>query len=296
MKTVKLILILSVSLGLFTACNDDENNPTPTGETIPNQENLAQFLAADQAFSQSFISMSQLMLNPEAENLTGRATNCAEFIFAYRKEGDLHITELGFDFGAGCETDEGDFISGSIVATLEGEARQFGAISLSMDNFTFNDTLLNGTLRGALEVDDRGNAYLSGSLTEGIARFSNEDFISLNFEKQFAWVAGRATPEETVDDIFEITGNGDYLSTVAGAEYAYSFDIANPIQFKSECAGLGFPFFSAGNLEIDYSDVGATDTDNFFSINYGSGNCDANVLLNVDGEDIQTELWYFWFL
>ncbi len=279
-----------------SSCKDDGETPNPVDSAVPNEASISQFLAADQAFSQTFIGLSQMVINPEAEELNARATDCAEFLFSYKKEGELHITSLGFDFGQGCETEDGDFISGKVLLTLEGAERQFGAISLELDNFVINDTLLNGKLTGSLIVDEKGRASLRGELSNGFAQYNNGDFISLDFDKQFAWIEGGNTSLIATDDVFEITGEGSYISTVEGSEYAYNFNISTPIEFKSECAEQGLPFFTQGDLEINYSDIGSTSIDNFFSIDYGVGECDADVLLNIDGEEVETQLWRFWFL
>ncbi len=293
MKNFRLTWIFALIGLLFTACDEEgENNVTPTELDNNEQEIVSQFLAADHAFSQTFIAMSQLGLNPETDANGVRSANCPSWIF----EGEEGTLSLGFDYGENCEDQLGNIFSGKILATFEGEEGRFGAMSLIFDNFIYNDTLLNGTLQGTIEVDDDGTSFLTGKLIDGLFKIDDQNSISMSYERRFDWKVGSNTPRNTSDDIFEITGIGEYVSTLEGAEFAFTFESNSPITYKTACAQQGSPYFSDGGLTINYSELGSTSIDQSFSVDYGDGSCDADIVLTINGTSFNTSLQYFWFL
>jgi hypothetical protein len=240
-------------------------------------------IAFNDAFEQLNAAVSsELALDQMTQanwNLSG--TLCATVTLA--PLGAAFPKTLTIDYGNGCIGPDGVTRTGKIVATFSGNFREEGtAINLIFDGYLTgqyalagSDSITNNGTNGS------GDPQFSEVLRDVVISWGTQQIL-WEADLNRTWTDGSETnfTTDTVggtlnmaglrDDVFELTGSasGNDANT-----HPFSLEIATPLVLQTGCG-----FIQQGTLTVSPAnfDDGAVD--------YGTGECDRQATVEVNGE------------
>lgn len=190
---------------------------------------------------------------------------------------------LTIDYGAGCIGQDGKTRKGKIVATFSGNYRNEGtSINLIFDGFMTGQYALAGTdsisNNGA---NGSGNPIFSEVLRDVIISWGTQEILwEANLNRTWAegsetnfttdTVGGTLNMAGLLDDVFELTGSasGNDANT-----HPFTLEISTPLVLQTGCA-----FIKQGTLIVSPANF------NDGNVDYGTGECDRQATIEVDGE------------
>ena len=185
---------------------------------------------------------------------------------------------LTIDYGAGCIGIDGVSRSGKIIAVFDGNFESEGTlVKVSFDDYTNGQYSLVGT-------DSIINTGTNSNGKPTFAEFIRDVTISWNTQQIIweadlnrTWTQGETTDFSTnsstdglTDDVFELTGTaiGNDSNT-----HPFTLEITEALTLSTECRWI-----TGGMLMVNPVNFNAG------TVEYGTGECDQQATIEVDGE------------
>jgi len=194
-------------------------------------------------------------------------SRCAMISF----NSSLTTRVLTIDFGTSdCTGVDGTNRRGQIIITFTGNFLDSG----STHTFTFNNYFVNDNqLTGSKTVtytgtNSSGQPTYAINVSDTLWLGSNNGYLAYNSQRTRTWTQGYNTYKRS-DDVFLISGT----STTREADGSViNATITNPLQVAPTCKWIeaGTISFTDQNHNVEY-------------IDYGSGNCDSEAQLTING-------------
>lgn len=176
------------------------------------------------------------------------------------------------DFGDGCTGHDGKTRSGKIITEYSKRLIMPGAVAATtFDNYHVNDVKVEGT--HTITNQSSGNELKFNVLVDGTLTRPNGNYSDWNSDKTITMVAGLGTPGDLSDDVFNITGNASGIVKIGDITREWSAEITSPLVKKFTCQWL-----VQGTLSFKKG------TQVYGSIDYGTGDCDNQATLIVNGQ------------
>ncbi|PLW92216.1 MAG: hypothetical protein C0592_11890 [Marinilabiliales bacterium] len=173
------------------------------------------------------------------------------------------------DFGTtNCLGNDGRYRRGKVVMNTTGWYRDSGTvITVTPENYYVNDNFVQGTKT----LTNNGH-NTSGNLTYTLqvngTVTTSEGIIYWNSTRQHEWIEGESTVLNPWDDVYLITGSADGTN-VQGEDF--DVVINTPLRVQVGCRWI-----TAGSMTL-------TSGDFTISVDYGSGACDADAVVTING-------------
>ncbi|MCF8366776.1 MAG: hypothetical protein K9H16_13390 [Bacteroidales bacterium] len=183
--------------------------------------------------------------------------------------------EMVIDFGEeNCLCRDGRYRRGKIINTFSGRYRQPGTvITHGFDEYFVNDNKVEGSrVLTNMGYNEDDNMYFTIEIEALITLAEQETTISWNASKVREWVEGSDTPRFRRDDVYLITGSASGLRPSGSG---WTREIIIPLRRELNCR-----FLVSGSIEI------IPDDQPLRLLDYGSGECDNEATITVNGRTI----------
>lgn len=267
-KHLSLVAVFGLAALVLGACNFKKFN----GKNLSATEDMA---LAENLFSDSY------------KQVAGAGQATADSLKAYNDLlagcGTLSITPFDtvtwpktvtLDFGnANCVGNDGRTRRGKIIGVFTNWFRSPGTVvTINFDDYFVNDHELLGT------KTITNNGYNNANHLTYTVSFPNCQIVKPNGAGTVLWSTTRVHEwmegENTFtpyDDVWNITGAANGTSA---EDIDFSLNIVQELNVKYGCRWI-----RSGILDLNIEGI------NTISVNYGSGNCDANAVATYEGED-----------
>ncbi|MCF8278054.1 MAG: hypothetical protein K9J17_15075 [Flavobacteriales bacterium] len=197
--------------------------------------------------------------------------------------GSVFPKTLTLDYGTDCVGPNGTSRGGMIVAVFSGNYGDQGTtIDVSFDNFNKGQYTLAGTYAVTCDAaNGAGNPVFSEVIADGAISWGTQQVL-WNANLNRTWTAGFATnyntPDTTStmgmagvnDDVYELTGTatGNDSNT-----HPFTWETSTALVLQTGCM-----YINQGTLVISPANF------NDGTVDYGTGECDKQATIEVDGE------------
>lgn len=234
-------------------------------------KDLSLFSARDSAFAELIFADVQKIVEDVAKDTDGireRVLCIDEIVVDTLSTPKSILIDFGTDV---CEDGNGVVRQGKIYSTFTGRLRETGTVITT----TFIDYSIDGyEVQGTHTVSNLGlnsseNPYFLVNVDNASITSPDNSFtVSWDSTRQREWISGSETLW-LVDDEYLITGQANGINRFGDP---FEMVITQPLKITFVC-----PWIVSGTIE-------ATPDDNIVRVlNYGSGNCDNNATITVDG-------------
>ena len=272
------VTVFAISLLVLTGCKKfvHQNIKAASNSSVA-------LLAYNDVFTQINQALSSEMALDEMTNTSWNLQGSVCATVMLEPTGLNFPKTLTVDYGAGCIGADGVLRSGKIITVFDGNFRMEGTSMLvSFEDFTTSQYAVSGTdsiYNNGVDVSD--NPLFNHSINNASLTWDSQA-ISWEAELTRTWVAGDTTnyttPDTTStmgfagleDDVFELTGSGDGNDSNG---HPYSWTTTSPLQFQTGCK-----YIQSGNARVTPANF------NQGEIDYGTGECDKQATMEVDGE------------
>ncbi|RAJ15428.1 hypothetical protein [Arenibacter echinorum] len=265
LKNSNLTGWLLMVLLVMGSCNNEEPTSVEEDDTFE----IAELVASDEAdlISEEIANIGEDVYATEEI----RATSKSFFLSNYLPECVTITTvvtndtkETTIDFGEGCDLPNGNLLGGIIrLSYAKDMDAATKAISLSLENFTFNEVAVTG---GATLVrkrsNDNGNPQ-SDAVASYYGVWPDGSVASFTGNRTREWVEGYGSGF-WADNVFLISGKGTYTNKEGDV---YSRETMSSLRRELSCR-----FIVSGFLEVSKNDTTV-------SLDFGDGTCDAKGML-----------------
>lgn len=182
------------------------------------------------------------------------------------------------DYGpTNCTCGDGRQRRGKIITTFTGKYRDAGTvITHTTSNYFVNDYQILGTKTVTnMGTNSSGHLYYNISVSGSVIK-PGGGTITWSSTRVREWIAGESTWVLS-DDVYLITGNGSGTNA-SGTNFTVS--ITSPLRVELSC-----PRIVSGIIELT-PDGKPTRT-----LNYGSGTCDNQATVTINGNTYNITLW-----
>lgn len=263
------ILNLLFVIGLFiVSCNSDDNQQTSriTQEDIVNESKIdASINDVDEIIEGQYLIQSGFVGKINSDSAS-YLPSCATVTSVLNGSN----WTLTIDFGTeGCELSNGNVLKGKIIFSFSNDFEtQTKVISYTFENFYHNDVQLNGN-RSLTRTKTNGNGNPETSFNTNITlTLVNGDIYNRTGVRTTEWTEGYDTPNIKSDDVHLVTGNW----TTTSPNGTMSATITTPLKKLGNCH-----FYVEGVIVFTKNDSEAT-------LDFGSGECDNQATLTINGE------------
>ncbi len=271
MKTKNVLALAALSSCILLACtkNNIANINTVDQETtfeLSTGQAVADNIAEDanSVFMEAAASRN-LMGNNSQTILTTNSVSCANISVTPANGFPKTIT---VDFGNGCTATNGTVRKGKLIVTLSDLVRKTGSTAqITFDNYFVNKFKKEGSITWI----NTSNATAKGwqrKVTDGKITAPDGKFWLHSGMRDAVQIAGAATPNTLLDDVFLITGN--HTVTNAAGKTRNCF-ITAALEKKLACENI-----STGKLRVEGANQTAV-------IDFGNGDCDKLATVTVNG-------------
>lgn len=284
MKNLLLSLLAVVALVLFS-CNKDESTPSnlinSEDEAIVANDAAAEEITEVADYEVDLFSGSTESINQAESSLKTTADfwwgryrlGLPPVITIEKTDGGFPIT-ITLDYGDGTELLNGRVISGTITIVVSAPPRTDGATrTVTYNNFYVDSVNIAGTRTMTFNAENGISWSIVGTM---VITFPDGTYITRETERTRAFVAGYDTPGDFSDDVFNING---YVNSVSSEGYTFSRLIVTPLVRLGTCR-----YIVEGIVQI------SRDGEVVAELNYGDGTCDDIATITKDGEEIQITL------
>ena len=268
MNSFKSLLFLTaiLSLSIFS-CKQTE--PDPVAEETFDPTIISEIVRTQDAFSDVF-HVADKSMNDSGIKKT--SDFCADI--------DLNLLDrtLLIDFGTGCTGIDGRTRSGSIFIEYQGNFWEPGANYIyTLTDYTVDGVEVDGivTLTG-FDRDSQNRLFMGFSVAGGEINYPDGSFVTYETERTYTWIAGEGTGT-LEDNVYEVTGFADGQSSNG---QGYVAEILTGLEYKAECFDQHIFYPASGELEVQINNDPSP-----YLIDYGSGICDKDILVNYNGQD-----------
>ncbi len=178
---------------------------------------------------------------------------------------------ITIDFGTGCLGRDGRVRKGKIITVYTNRLKVNGAeATTTFSNYYVDSVHVEGTHKVKNNSTD-SNRIFTRSVTNAKLSKPNGNYIKWNASHTNTQIKGGSTPDFPLDDEFNITGfaNGEQLRGTALKTWERL--ITQPLLKKFTCR-----WFVSGEVKI-------TRNGNTGTLNFGSGTCDKEATVTVNG-------------
>lgn len=184
---------------------------------------------------------------------------------------DLSSRVLIIDFGtSNCTGSDGTNRRGQIIITFTGNFLDNGSMhTITFNNYFVNDNQLTGSKTITyMGLDSMGHPYYTIDISDTLWLGANNGYVSYNGQGTRTWIQGYNTFRRD-DDVFQVTRT----ATIREANTTVlNINTTVPLQISPLCKWI-----ESGIITIS-SQNNPTET-----IDFGSGNCDSEAQLTVNG-------------
>ena len=251
--------LIALNLLLLTACRKDKEEEVIDLDYTSATDNAR----AEDAFS------DMLMQVDKAVDDNGLRELCDPTVNFDTTSSPRTMT---LDFGAeNCTASNGRLRRGRILVSYTGRYRDQGTvITITPQNYYVNNNRVEGTKTVTnLGPNPDGDVEFSVSVNGTLTAADGSWTASHTAQRTRTWIAGDDTPALS-DDVYLTTGSG---SGVNRNGVAYTVSITNALRIALNC-----PFITQGTVQVIPGALPAR------IIDYGSGACDANFSVTVNGQ------------
>jgi hypothetical protein len=190
---------------------------------------------------------------------------------------------LTIDYGTGCIGTDGVTRSGKIIAVFDGNFRDENTtIDVSFDGFTNGQYALSGTNEMKnTGTDGDGNPTFTETIRGAVIAWSTQQVI-WEADLNRTWVEGDTTnfTTDTIGGTLGLAGLEDDVFALRGTAigndsntHPFTLEVTNSIVLPSNCK-----YITDGILVVSPVNFNAG------TVDYGSGECDKQATIEVDGE------------
>jgi hypothetical protein len=170
---------------------------------------------------------------------------------------------LTFDFGTGTTCVDGRTRAGQLTAVYTDRWSAPGmTCTVTSTNYKVNNHGVSGTQVITNKGLVNGSLTFESVITNGVVTLPNGSTITRTATKNWAWIAGAATPLDISDDVYQLTGTASGTTRNGNA---YTATITTPLVKANSCTWV-----QEGRIEVTPAGGGTTR-----AIDYGNGSCDA---------------------
>ncbi|MEL6812156.1 MAG: hypothetical protein AAFP76_12570 [Bacteroidota bacterium] len=255
---------------VFTSCSKDEDTEVGTDDAT------------------AAITAEQSKQTAEAEMSTDEVFNIIELAYAENEEGagrnqsyfpdcvtitissENGVVFVTLDFGAGCELQNGAYVSGKINFTYGPPVAGTVTVTYTLEDFTHNNRAVEGS--GSLfreRTNDNGNPQHTVN-HELVITWPNGVVAQADGTRVAEWIEGVGSGT-WMDNVFSVTGNRDIEFNTGFSHYAI---VTEALRKEVTC-----PHFVSGAVEI-------TRNNGMGTLDFGEGDCDNLAVLTVNGQEI----------
>jgi hypothetical protein len=248
----KGILLILMSLFIFTACQNENETVTVEEEAMDDQLALR---SAEIDLISDDIGLIVDEAAQEDESAVSFLPSCVT-ITTVVSSG---FVERTLDFGDGCELPNGNIVSGMIIMSHEVDADLMRReIAVSFNNFMRNNVLVEGT-RSIERVlsNEAGNPQSTAQVDMQITWPGGTTATRVGTRTR-EWIEGFGSGT-WVDNVFSITGNATTTGVLGNT---HAGNITTALRREATCA-----FIVSGVIELSRND-------NTGILAYGDGTCD----------------------
>lgn len=255
---MKKLLLFGLGISLF-AVSCQKDNQVETAEEQNQTTETAQFetlLSVDE----NIVDETFLDESPESFPPAPCATVVRDTISTPRT--------ITIDYGTtNCLCRDGRFRRGIVVISYTGTRRTAGSsFSVAFTNYFVNDNAVTGSITGSYTLNGT-NPVINRSSNITITTPTN---VSSNrtATRTIEMIAGYATPSVRTDDVFLISGNSSMTRNGA----THTQNITTPLRREGSCNWL-----VSGVMTTTHGTRGTR------TIDYGTGNCDNQATVTMNG-------------
>jgi hypothetical protein len=270
--SVKSFLFVG-SFAVFVACkketviSEDSATATSAISTSANDDNTA-----DAAFMDLKEVTDQTGLEATVKGVDSTKYPCAKITTTV--DTILKTLTATVDFGSeNCLCKDGKYRRGKIQVKLTGNKNIVGSsVVYTTQDYFVNNNGVSGT-KTLTVVDDHSFriVVVNGKVTK-----ADGGVITWNTDRTRSMTAGKDTPLDFTDDVFEVTGTS---SGINAAGNAYKFTTLTPLVKANGCAWI-----KSGKLKIERT--GKLDA----VVDYGDGTCDDQATVTISSKTIAITL------
>lgn len=185
---------------------------------------------------------------------------------------------LTIDFGNGTVGMDGVNRSGKIVATFDGPFGSEGASAeVLFVNYTTGQYTLAGTYTFTNNGTGSGKPTYAETVTNGVISWGTQEVL-WNASLTRTWAEGDTT--DLTSDTLALTGLTDDVFTLTGTAegndsntHPFTLEITSGVKLPSNCK-----YITEGMVDVSPANF------NTGSVDYGTGECDIQATIEVDGE------------
>ncbi|MCB9187039.1 MAG: hypothetical protein H6601_09870 [Flavobacteriales bacterium] len=218
------------------------------------------------------------MTNP-SWNLHG--TICADVTLS--PLGTTFPKTLTIDYGTGCIGSDGVSRSGKIMAIFSGDFRSENTtVNISFENFTNGQYTVTGTDSVTnTGTDANGNPIFSEVIRDVTISWNTQEIL-WHADLNRTWLEGDTTnfTTDTIGGTLGLAGLNDDVFTLSGTAigndsntHPFSLEVTQPLVLPTSCKWI-----TEGMLIVSPVNFNAG------TVDYGTGDCDKQVTIEVDGE------------
>ncbi len=197
--------------------------------------------------------------------------NCATITKVITKDNK----KITIDFGDGCETKNGNIVSGIINMEYNYNISELSvSIDYAFDNFYFNGKKVEGTINKIrIRFNENGNPEATINKNIKII-WEDETFVTVNGERVREWIKGVGS-SVWGDNVFLITGKWSITKKDGTNRTAI---IIEPLRREMSCR-----FIVSGKTKIESGGKSIL-------LDYGNGECDDLAIATINGKEIEIHL------
>jgi len=295
----RLSALVLVSLIVFGSCQKESSADATIQEEFTSQASSEADAESDDIFNEVFDNVLGVnadvgfggtgvfgQMNPGSSGGTARLTACPDVTVTHLSGNlDPFPVKIIMDFGTGCTGRDGRTRSGKIVTVYTNRLFVFGATATTeFVDYTVDSIKVHGVhiitnqgepistsptlcIRHRWKVEVR-NAKLSKP---------NGNYTEWNSTKIITQLEGMCTPWIHLDDIYKIEGGANGKVKRGDLLIAWNSEITTPLVKKFSCHWLVKGIIRIARINL------TTNSPWIATINYGTGDCDDNAVVTING-------------
>lgn len=191
--------------------------------------------------------------------------------------GSIFPLQVTIDFGSGCQGKDGHFRKGKIITTYSNRLVLPGATAITtFDGFYIDSINVSGT-HTVVNTGNSATRQFSIDVTGAKLTSPDGNYTAWECHKTVTQIAGLATPDYPLDDVFAIDGNS--VGTIKYGDWliAWNSHIAEPLIKEFLCHWI-----VKGKIET-VRNFSGNNSQWVAELDFGNGSCDGLATITVNG-------------